>query len=333
MKYFKESGVLRIENNRLKIIWNIEDDVEVSIFSLVNNVEKLIGKVKGKNGFITNDFYKNKRCLFILKAFNYHYEIVGERLIPLEGAYHFRDIGGYKSEDGRRVKWNMFYRADRLSGMTDNDIRYIKNMNIKTILDLRSEIEVKGSPDPKVNGIKYINISAMKELDENASNLDVISLFNSGILDKIDCRDFMLNSYRNMVSNNVALRELIECLENEEGLPMIFHCSTGKDRTGLASVIILSLLGVPKKIVKKDYMDSNFYRKNINEVIIRSFKKKIKNNEKLKFLSYMLEVKEELIDAVFDEIDKKYGDMDNYLEKEFGLTKKKRKELKNRFLY
>ena len=138
MKYFKESGVLRIENNRLKIIWNIEDDVEVSIFSLVDNVETFIEKVKGKNEFITNDFYKNKRCLFILKAFNYHYEIVGERLIPLEGVCHLRDIGGYKSEDGRRVKWNMFYRADKLSGMTDNDIRYIKNMNIKTKMEINS---------------------------------------------------------------------------------------------------------------------------------------------------------------------------------------------------
>ncbi len=333
MKYFKESRVLRIENNRLKIIWNIEDDVEVSIYSLINNVEKLIGKVKGKNEFVTNDFHKNKRCLFILKAINYHYEIVGERLISLEGVYHFRDIGGYKSEDGRRVKWNMFFRADKLSGLTENDIRYIKNMNVKTILDLRSKMEVKGSPDPKIKGINYINLSAMKEFDESAGNLDMISLFNSGILDKIDVKKFMLNAYRNMVSNNAALRELIACLENEDSLPIIFHCSTGKDRTGLASVIILSLLGVPKKVVKEDYMASNIYRLNINEIITKKFKEKIKSSEKLNFLSYVLEVKEELIDAVFDEICTKYGDMDNYLEKEFGLTKKKRKELKNRFLY
>ena len=258
MRYFKESGVLRIENNKLKIIWNIEDDVEVSIFSLANNVEKLLGKVKGKNEFITEDLYKNERCLYILKAFNYHYEIVGERFIPLEGAYHFRDIGGYKSEDGRRVKWNIFYRADKLSNLTDNDIRYIKSMGINTILDLRSNIESKTSPDIKIKDIRYIKLSAMKEIDDILGNLDIISLFNSGMVDKTDLKSFIIDSYRNMVSNNTALKKLIECLENEENLPMIFHCSTGKDRTGVSAAIILSILGVPKKIIKEDYMASNF---------------------------------------------------------------------------
>ncbi len=333
MKYFKESKVLRIENNKLKIIWNIENNVEVSIFSLIDNVEKIIGKVKGKNEFVTENFYKNKRCLFILKAENYHYEIVGERLIPLEGVHHFRDIGGYRSEDGRRVKWNTFYRADKLSGLTDNDIRYIKNMGIKTILDLRSKVEIKVSPDPKIKGIKYINLSAMKELEENAGNLDMVSLFNSGVLDNIDVESFMLNAYRNMVSNNSALKKLIECIENEESLPIIFHCSTGKDRTGLSSAIILSVLGVSKKIIKEDYMASNFYRSSINDAIIKKFKEKIKSEDKLKFLKFMLEVKEELVDAFFEEVNNKYGNMENYLEKEYGLTKKKKKELKNRLLY
>lgn len=333
MKYFKGSEVLRIENNKLKIIWNIEEDVEVSVFSLIDNVEKIIGKIKGKNEFVTEDFYKNKRCLFILKAENYHYEIVAERLIPLEGVHHFRDIGGYRSEDGRRVKWNMFYRADKLSGLTDNDIRYIKNMGIRTILDLRSKVEIKVSPDPKIKGIKYINLSAMKELEGNSGNLDMVSLFNSGVLDNIDVESFMLNAYRNMVSNNLALKKLIECIENEESLPIIFHCSTGKDRTGLSSVIILSILGVSKKVIKEDYMASNFYRRSINDAIVKKFKEKIKSEDKLNFLKFMLEVKEELVDAFFEEINNKYGGMDNYLEKEYNLTRKKKKEIKNRLLY
>ena len=143
MKYFKDAEVLRIEENKLKIIWNIEDDVEVSIFSLIDNSENLLGKVKGKNEFLTTDYHRNKRCLFILKAENYQYEIIGERLIPLEGTHEFRDLGGYRSEDGRRVRWNLLFRCNKLCNLSDEDIRYIRNMKVKTILDLRSKIEIK----------------------------------------------------------------------------------------------------------------------------------------------------------------------------------------------
>ena len=134
MKYFKDSQVLRNENNELEISWNMEDVSEVGIFSLIDGSEEFIAKSR-LSKFKAKDYYKNKRCLFVLKSINYHYEIVGEKLLPLEGTHNFIDLGGYKSEDGRRVKWNLLYKSDKISNLTEKDVLYIKNLKIKTIFD------------------------------------------------------------------------------------------------------------------------------------------------------------------------------------------------------
>lgn len=333
MKYFKESQVLRDEYNNLKVSWHIEDKTEVSIYLVVNGKEELIAKVSDRDKFIVKDYYKNKRCIFMLKADNYHYEIIGERLIPLEGTHNFLDLGGYKSEDGRRVRWDIIYRCDKLSNLTENDILYIKNMKIKTIFDLRSNIEVKNDRDIKFEGIKYINKPAINKNYKEIESFDMISLFAKGKMDNLDVETFIKNSYKNMIFDNSALKEIIEYIINEGEFPIVFHSIAGKDRTGVYSAIILSMLNIPRKIIREDYMSLNYYRKKFNENIMNIFQGKIKSKKKLEILKTILTVKYEYIDVVFDEIDKRYGNMDNYLEKEYGLTKKKRKEIKNRLLY
>lgn len=333
MKYFKDVRCIRLGNN-LKINWRNENIPEVRVYVGDCNCEKLLGKITNGSEFVFKDPNVNKRSIFILKAEGYHYEMVGEVLIPFKGVHHFRDIGGYKSEDGRRVKWNTFFRADRLSSLTEEDITYFKSLGVKTILDLRSPAEVNGSPDPKIDGVRYINISGMPDLDkETKGDFDMLSIFKQKEMNKFDSDKFLLNGYRNMVFNNKAYKELIDCMENEDRLPIVFHCSAGKDRTGFGAVLILLVLGVTEDKVLEDYLLTNFYRKPINDKIIESIKSKTTNPKYLEALKVMLEVKKEFLDAAFNRILERYGNLETYLEKEFGLTKTKRKELKNRFLY
>ncbi|MBD7911663.1 MULTISPECIES: tyrosine-protein phosphatase [Clostridium] len=332
MKYFKSIRILRLTEKELKITWEDENVNNVSIFALVGNTEIFLTKVNGVNEVKITDPDVERRNLFILRAEGYHHEVVGEILLPFEGIHHFRDIGGYKSEDGRRVKWNTFYRSDKLSSLTASDIRYIKNLNIKTILDFRSLREVRESPDIAIKGIEYINLSAMSVMDKIEDDFDMMSIFSNDIASE-EIEKILVKGYSSMCFNNPAFRELVYCLENEKRLPIVFHCSAGKDRTGFAAALILSILGVPEETIMDDYLKTNFYRKEINKKIISKIQERIINKDRIKLLKYMLEVKRELLEASFESIRNRYGNIDNYLEKEYGLTRKKRKELKNRLLY
>lgn len=333
MKYLERVICTRVNEDTLKITWGNEDIKEMKVYLEGNNEETLIGKISNSNEMLIKDPDRKKRNIFLLKADGYHSELVGEVIIPFKGAHHFRDIGGYRSSDGRRVKWNTFFRGDKLSDLTDEDIEYFKELGIKTILDLRSKKEVNSSPDPVVDGVKYINLSGIPELDDTKDDFDMLSIFNKKSLVDFDGEDFLIKGYKSMVFNNSAYKELVDCMENEERLPIIFHCSAGKDRTGFGAALILSILGVPEEKIIEDYLSSNIYRKSINDKIIESVKKLTDNPKHIELLRLMLEVKREFIEASFNSIKDKYGTMDRYLESEYGITKTKRKELKKRFLY
>lgn len=333
MNYFKSINVFRLADKELKITWKDENIEEVSIFALIGDKEIFLKKVKGANEAIVIDPDREKRNLFILRAEGYHSELAGEVLLSFEGIHHCRDIGGYKSEDGRKVKWNTFYRSDKLSSLTPRDAKYLKSLNVKTILDFRSAGEVKEHPDVKIEGIEYKNISAMPVMDNIEDNFDMMSIFSNNLVSAEDIRGLLIKGYSTMVFNNMAFKELVDCIENENRLPVVFHCSAGKDRTGFAAALVLSILGVPEETIIEDYLATNIYRKEINKKIISKIQGKIVNKDRVKILSYMFEVKREFLEASFKSIKDKYGDIDAYLEKEYGLTKKKRKELKNRLLY
>ncbi|SHE84992.1 tyrosine-protein phosphatase [Clostridium fallax] len=91
--------------------------------------------------------------------------MIAERIVPLKKFHNFRNLGRYKTRDGRKVKWGLFYRSEDLSKLKDDDLKYFKTLGIKYILDYRSKEEKERFQDFKLNDIKNINISAMTNLD------------------------------------------------------------------------------------------------------------------------------------------------------------------------
>lgn len=334
MNYFKEVKVLRIAKDCIEITWMDEHIKEVDVYLKENSNERLIKTVINTNKAIIENLDENIRNLFILKADGYVSELTGESLITLEGTHNFRDLGGFRSEDGRRVKWNTFFRADKLSSLSSKDIDIIKYIGVKTILDFRSKSEIKLNPDTNISDIEYINISAMPTIKEFGDNFDMNYILNESFaIDILKVEAIIMDSYKSMVFNNKAFAELVDCMENEHRTPIIFHCTSGKDRTGFAAALILSILGVPEEIIINDYIATNIYQKDISEKFINKIKKKVNNPDKIAMLNYAFNVKREFLEESFKSIKERYGSIDNYLEKEYGLTKKKKKELKNIYLY
>lgn len=338
-EYFKDVKITRLNDNKVNISWKSEEELkQVKIYwnktPEINGVEEYITTVDGKAEVTFDDPDIKRRNYFILKTKGYASEIVAEVLVPFKGTNNFRDMGGYKTKDGRSVKWNIFYRSDELAGLTEEDMEYLKSLGIKTILDYRSKGEVNIKPDPLIEGIENINISGMKSLDNTDVNFDMVSLIKEIERLKVEGKpeEFLQNSYKEMVFENEAFKKLMEYTEYPDKVPIIQHCTAGKDRTGIGSALILLALGVSEETVIEDYLLTNIYRSSMNEELIKSLGKLLEDEDSKEIFKSFMEVRKEYIESALNTIKKRYGSIDEYLEKEYGFNEEKRARLQQNYL-
>lgn len=176
-----------------------------------------------------------------------------KRFVPLEGTANFRDIGGYLTKDGRRVRMGRIFRSDELSNLSDIDLATLKGLGMRRIFDLRSRDEVRKKVDriPGDAPYQYVH-TPVYEKEPRWDYLPAI-LFKRHQLGKVlsDRYYFMIEKraevFANILSNFADLKNL----------PAVFHCNAGKDRTGIVTALVLSLLGVPDETIIADYSLSN----------------------------------------------------------------------------
>jgi protein-tyrosine phosphatase len=164
-----------------------------------------------------------------------------ERLIALEGAVNFRDLGGYATEDGQHTRWRQLFRADGLGELSEADLDVLRQLGIRTVVDLRSGYEVEQS---------RFNVAAHPVAFHHFPFIDKLP-----DVDEWDRRPGLLGTqYKEMLDQATPqIVGALEVLAADEARPAVFHCTAGKDRTGLLSAIVLSLLGVPEDTVVADY--------------------------------------------------------------------------------
>lgn len=192
------------------------------------------------------------RPYFLLKAADGRQIRVAERLLPLEGGRNFRDLGGWRSTDGRRVKWGRIYRSGAMSDLTMADLAYLSALGVSAICDLRSPSEREAEPNPflKIGGPKvvatgYDRSAATSALMRMTTREDAIQGFADAYVDFLD---LLAPHYADIFARLLAGQGALA-----------FNCSAGKDRTGVGAALILSVLGVPREIVIADYALSEVY--------------------------------------------------------------------------
>ena len=254
------------------------------------------------------------------------------RKLPFTGAHNFRDLGGYKTEDGRALKWGKIYRSDDLHLLTDEDLKYLSRLNIKSVVDFRSDEERESEPDrlnPDMTQVLLPIKFQPEELDDETlknlmKNLTFGTLDSSNLL-----RDFNIVIIKDFATEyKKFFRHVIE--NNAE--PIVFHCTAGKDRAGFASAMILTVLGVPREKVIEDYLLTNTYVKDhvdseMLEIELKTFFRADTDN-----LRKINLVEERYIQAAFDTIDSEWGGMDNYISGALGLSEEDILKLKDFYL-
>ena len=243
-----------------------------------------------------------------------------ERHYPFEGCFNFRDIGGYLNQDGQRVKKGLYFRTGRQDRMTDRDLLKLFELKISTQIDLRKPDEVldQGKGPLEAMGAKYINISVIPE-----GGSDQLSRLvgDTGISGKryLGYLEFGPTSW---------LR-LFGILADESNLPVVLHCTAGKDRTGVSTAFLLSILGVSRDVIEKDYLLTNLDTERQADFIERTVG--YPDGYDRKKMINIAGVPNDAMKDFLDGVESKWGSVMEYLEK-IGITKNQMDKIRQNFL-
>ena len=243
------------------------------------------------------------------------------RLLNFEGISNFRDLGGYQTADGRRVKWGQLYRAGSFAEASRSDLDNLAALNLATLIDFRSSAEKEEEPNrlPEPANFTVIDIPV---LDEGNRNLfaEISERIESDDFAEFDPNQIMEQANRQFADEfTPQFRQFIHAVEDANGQPVLWHCTAGKDRTGFAAAILLRILGVPQALVIQDYMASRqpaLDARNRQVVMLRLFK----GEETADKISVLLGVEEAWLAAAFEEIDATWGSFDNYVAQGLQLS-------------
>jgi protein-tyrosine phosphatase len=186
------------------------------------------------------------------------------RIVQLEGGNNFRDIGGYRTKTGQMVKTGLVYRAGSLAGLTDADMRQVARLGIKLVCDLRSNRERSNRPSRWAEDYPISFWSRDHEM--SAGDLIKKLLRDPDASDEV-MRAQMVATYRELPYEQAESYKAMFRQIAEGELPLLFHCTAGKDRTGIAAALLLELLGVPRETIIEDYMLTEVFFDHILKLI------------------------------------------------------------------
>jgi protein-tyrosine phosphatase len=251
--------------------------------------------------------------------------------LPFSGAKNFRDLGGYRTMDGKLVRWGLLYRSDSLHKLTNADLKRLSDLGLEWIVDFRSPREKEDWPDRLPAGmdariVEIPIVDSSTEIYQSSRDELVKSLKN------IDPQQYLTVTNRELATRfTTEMRKFIDVLFLSNGRPILFHCTAGKDRTGFAAAIMLRMLGVPQDVVMEDYLLTNkyFYTAHRRNLLLLRL---VKGSQIARVVSGMLQADSAYLSAAFQAIDQNHGSFDLYVHRELGLAIQDVDRLKSLYL-
>ena len=255
--------------------------------------------------------------------------------LPFAGGNNFRELGGYEADEGKHIKWGQIWRGIPTCKLTgEADRAKLDALGLRLILDLRSSGEVQKEPDYVPDGARLVQICGLCAEDGHEISFapDDIAALMKGYEESADGSTFVQAMYERMLFGNKAFKELFRALEAGE-TPVLFHCSAGKDRTGVAAILILLALGASDKTIAEDFEKTNIWRRPELEAVWAEHAEEIAADPARKdFYLGVFGVHPESAPFVLSIIRERYGSADAYLEAEYGLTPARLMRLRRMYL-
>ena len=247
--------------------------------------------------------------------------------LGLEKVENARQLGGYYTEDGRRVKENMLLRSGKLINATEDDIAKLTDTyHLGTIVDLRTTSEIEQAPNPTIDGVEDIHVPI---LDEDSHSAAMTNIYGSDPVDALigmatdgTLSDDMYITTINSESAKKGFAEFFQILlDNEEGKAVLWHCTGGKDRTGTAAVLLLSALGVDEDTILDDFALTNEFFKGKIDYMGAEAAKKTDDQEIIDGVRTLTGVSRDFMKKMIDSLTDEYGSVENFIIEELNVSK------------
>ncbi len=325
--YDATSGDYRIE-------WQAPGVRRVKVFAGANpdSIDRSRATASGETGVVitVGGLDPGRHWFFALVPDRGAELVVTERGLRLATVPNLRDVGGYRTADGRWVRMGVVYRSDQLDRLDDRDLARLAALDLGTVADLRTQTERDREPDRMPPGADHVvlDVAADAAGSIGGDMRRTMSMIAAG-----RGVEMLTNANRDFVvqpSARSAYTGLLERIATQDR-PLLYHCTAGKDRTGWASAVLLSLLGVPRETVMQDYLASNDYLADKNRAILAAVGKSGARMDP-GYLEAVLTVRASFIDAAFTEVERRHGSMEAYARDALGLDAEMLQRLRERML-
>jgi protein-tyrosine phosphatase len=238
----------------LEVRWELQGDgpVDVAVGPTPESIDHAhpVAVVADATSVVLHDLGPGRHYVSVAPAGAGSAVVAAERLVPLEGARNFRDLGGYPTGDGGRTRWGRVFRSDGLHALTVEDVAALGRLGLRVVYDLRHDVERTKQPSVLPEAARSVVLAIGGESTENR---EIMERILDGEYEEMDA-GFMAAAYQQMAERDATtFVRLLTGLTDPEGVPALFHCTAGKDRTGMTAALLLSALGVDEATVLDDY--------------------------------------------------------------------------------
>ena len=242
----------------------------------------------------------------------------------------YRDFGGIKNKEGKIIKKNYLLRSANLSKINSRTLQRLEKYHLYKIIDLRTSEEISEKPNKIIAEAQYIHIPIFNE-----KTIGITREKDIGIKEMLHALPDLAGLYRNMVTDEYSvaqLKQIIHEIIDSDGYPILFHCSAGKDRTGIVALLLLSILDVSEDEIMKDYLyDSKKHKlKSLGLYLTLIFMTRDKELASRVRKYYLVD--EKYIRSAMQAINEKYGSMDAFIKNEMCVSTIYKEEFKRRTL-
>jgi protein-tyrosine phosphatase len=247
------------------------------------------------------------------------------RSVQLAGTSNFRDLGGYPAASGKHVKWGRIYRSADISKLTDSDLQALQSRHVALVCDLRGPQEVAQAPDRLPTGARRLALPAGSEKIDPRLMMGGKNINRDSLMRAVYTKtSFFKAKYKPMFDELLAL-------DGDQAL--LFHCTAGKDRTGIGAALVLSALGVDRQTILKDYAATDVYWQAGREQSLQRMAQAGMSAEAVTAVRPLLAANPAYLAGTFAAIDQQYGSVDKYLTVEMGLTPQRLATLRTKYLH
>lgn len=234
-----------------------------------------------------------------------------DRHVALEGTVNLRDLGGYETADGRRVRWRRLFRSDSLADVTDTDLEILDGLGLRTLCDLRDAPEREAKPNRVLRG--NVRVHELRVFPPRAKEV----FEGVGSMEVSEIEEWLCDVFRSFVLDHQApYARVLDALLEPDALPALVHCTSGRDRTGFAAIVVLCAVGVPRETIVADYLLSDVAHRDI-DFLIGAGVDPVK-------VTAMTRPRAEYVDVGFATMEEVFGSVDAYLREGLGLDADRR---------